>query len=245
MSGTSPNDLYLLASFAHTGGGIGLDYGCGDGEMVAEGVRRGYDFWGVEKYYAGRHDFQTRSEERTPVEAHGRIRLLDEHDRIPFPDETFDFVCSGQVLEHVDDLALTVAELARVTKIGGVGVHNYPTLERIREPHLGVPLYHRVPRAARRAWSRPWYLARVAYRHHPDHATFEGWHKSLGSFFEESVRLRPAATIEAALRVRFDVTPQEMAKLSFHTGRTIPEHRLLRAIEHRRMGVTLRVCRVN
>jgi SAM-dependent methyltransferase len=244
MTDPAANDLYLLDACESADATTALDYGCGDGVMVAEGVRRGYDFWGVEKYYEGRHDFRAKSEERTPWRARGRIKLIDAQNRIPFDDETFDFVCSNQVLEHVEDLGSTVAELARVTKIGGTGVHVFPTLERIVEPHVGVPFYHRVPRRARRAWARPWYTARVAYRLHPDHETFAGWQRSLGGFFEESVYLRRARTIEAAFRERFDVAYAEPQKLSFHTGRSIPAMKVLTLLERRRVGATLHVRRL-
>jgi SAM-dependent methyltransferase len=40
-------------------------------------------------------------------------------ERIPFPDAHFDFVCSLNSLDHVDDFDATVREIKRVTKPGG------------------------------------------------------------------------------------------------------------------------------
>jgi ubiquinone/menaquinone biosynthesis C-methylase UbiE len=45
---------------------------------------------------------------------------------IPWPDATFDLIVSEQLFEHVDDLDRAVAELARVTKPGGWGLHLIP-----------------------------------------------------------------------------------------------------------------------
>jgi SAM-dependent methyltransferase len=51
---------------------------------------------------------------------------------MPFPDGHFDFVCSFNSLDHVDDLPSTIAEIARATRSGGlflllVDVNHAPT----------------------------------------------------------------------------------------------------------------------
>jgi SAM-dependent methyltransferase len=53
-------------------------------------------------------------------------------ERIPFPDGYFDVVTSINSLDHVDDLDRTIAEVIRVTAVGGLflviaEVHPYPT----------------------------------------------------------------------------------------------------------------------
>lgn len=40
--------------------------------------------------------------------------------RLPFPDESFDVTCSFKVLAHVPDIQTALAEMARVTRPGGV-----------------------------------------------------------------------------------------------------------------------------
>jgi SAM-dependent methyltransferase len=72
-------------------------------------------------------------------EAVGSIRSLvevDVHlvrgDRLPFPDACFDRVAVVDMLEHVPDDAALVAELARVTRPGGLLVVNTPHLKRTR-----------------------------------------------------------------------------------------------------------------
>lgn len=51
---------------------------------------------------------------------------------MPFPDHSFDVVCSFNSLDHVDDLDATIAEMKRVTALGGLllvltDVHDKPT----------------------------------------------------------------------------------------------------------------------
>ena len=51
---------------------------------------------------------------------------------IPFEDHSFDIVCSFNSLDHVDDLEATIAELKRLTAVGGLllvitDVHDRPT----------------------------------------------------------------------------------------------------------------------
>jgi SAM-dependent methyltransferase len=232
---------YFLARFRATGGGRGLDYGCGDGGFVAQAVGEGLDFEGVESYY-GQRDFQEASEARTPPEARGRISLLNKDGTMPFADETFDFVCSHQVMEHVDDLQLVVSELARVTRPGGVGVHVFPTVERVREPHLGVPWFHRVSRG-RRTWARLWHTLRVAYRFSPEHDDFDSWYQGMSRFFDSEVHLRPAREIEAAFATRFQVDRREGHRLGERLGRPVPANARVRFVELRRMGSTLEVRR--
>ncbi len=64
------------------------------------------------------------------VEAIGRmtgapaVRLHDGH--LPFPDAAFDLVVMADLLEHVDDDALLLREVARVLRPGGRAVLNLP-----------------------------------------------------------------------------------------------------------------------
>lgn len=234
-----PNESYLLAMYQQDGGGVGLDYGCGDGKLVGAARDLGHDLHGVENYYGSRES-EDESASRTPQSARGYVQVLDADDRVPFPAATFDFVCSNQVLEHVDDLDLTVSELARVTKTDGTGVHLFPTVEIIREPHLGIWWYHRIPVPARRPWARLWHsIGKASFAaNEPD---FDRWFANMGSFFEDHVRLRPVATIEQALARHFRVTHIEKDKLRFHRGRDIPGADLIQRVERYRVGVAVRV----
>ncbi len=232
----SPNESYLFDRYEREGG-CGLDYGCGDGKLVAAARDRGYEFYGVERYY-GSTSFKEESAARTPAAARGWIEMLDEQDQIPFSEGRFDFVCSNSVLEHVESLEMTVSELARVTKPGGSGLHLFPTREIVREPHLGVPYYHRVPKLVRRRWAWMWHRVGFATfsRDQPD---YNAWYADLGTFYDTSVYLRPVSEVLAALSRDFDVLPMELDKLSFHIGRRVPDVGALRLVEHRRAGVAV------
>jgi SAM-dependent methyltransferase len=232
-----PNESYLFAMYQRGGGGVGLDYGCGDGKLVGAARDAGHDFHGVENYY-GLSESEDDAASRIPRSARGHIHVLDADDRIPLPDAIFDFVCSNQVLEHVDDLDLTVSELARVTKPGGTGVHLFPTVEIIREPHLGIWWYHRIPTPARRPWARIWHsIGKASFA--ADEPDFDRWFANMGSFFDEHVRLRPVAALDQALARHFQVTHIEDDKLRFHCGRGISGAPVIERVERYRVGVAV------
>jgi SAM-dependent methyltransferase len=129
---------YVLASGARRV----LDYGCGHGELVAELRRRGVDCYGTEVFYeGGSYD----SGELAALMDEGVIKHLREDEPVPFPNGTFDLIISNQVLEHVSDLPVVVAELDRLLADGGWMYHHFPSREVIREGHIGIPLAHRFP----------------------------------------------------------------------------------------------------
>jgi len=65
--------------------------------------------------------------------AHKMTYVCAGSEQMPFPDDTFDFVCSFNSIDHVAGLDETCREIRRVLKPGGlflliVDVHDYPTL---------------------------------------------------------------------------------------------------------------------
>ena len=72
------------------------------------------------KYYGRLEQYLGRSVD------HGKLNLFSyDGGGIPFDDNTFDVVVSNAVLEHVEDLSVTVREMARVTKESGINYHLY------------------------------------------------------------------------------------------------------------------------
>lgn len=70
----------------------------------------------------------------TSVDLKGRDRVATYHEvidydglRLPFENDSFDAVFSSNVLEHVVDLDLLLAEIERVTTADAIGVHVVPT----------------------------------------------------------------------------------------------------------------------
>jgi ubiquinone/menaquinone biosynthesis C-methylase UbiE len=102
-----------------------LDLGCGAGTVVEAFRSLGYDAYGC--------DFDVPNDPRLR-----RISLRPYG--LMFDDETFDFACSSQVLEHVQDHDATFAELARVLKPGAPSLHMFPARWAPIEPHTLVPL---------------------------------------------------------------------------------------------------------
>lgn len=124
-------------------GGRMLDYGCGNGTIVDLARSKGLDAVGCDVFYEGGDTSSAVSSEKI-----GETIFRMEGDRIPFPDETFDLITNNQVLEHVPDLEVVVAELSRVLKPGGTVLCLFPDKGVWREGHCGVPFLHWFPKGS-------------------------------------------------------------------------------------------------
>jgi len=103
-----------------------LDFGCGAGSMVDEYCSAGYDAFGCDI--------------RLP-EVSERLRPISSQDcSLPFPDESFDFVFSDQVMEHVQDHSRAFSEIKRVMKPGAISLHVFPAKLKPIAGHVFVPL---------------------------------------------------------------------------------------------------------
>ncbi len=93
-----------------------LDVGCGGGYLSEELARLGLSVTGIDPSPA------TIGAARAHARQTGlAIDYLEGRgEALPFVSARFDFVCCCDVLEHVPDPALIVAEIARVLKPGGV-----------------------------------------------------------------------------------------------------------------------------
>ncbi len=117
-----------------------LDFGCGDGELVHEFRKRGFQAYGIdiEDFYK---DVQQQCREEGVVTADGEVfYTLDMNNyRLPFADNTFDCIISFYVFEHVQNWQQALAEIQRVLKPGGACLHIFPSKYCPVEPHLFVP----------------------------------------------------------------------------------------------------------
>lgn len=136
-----------------------LDAGCGDGLLLAylaRGLehhfpRAEFELYGFD---VGNHGVQPPDYFRRTIETlqsrvpwqrwDGRLALISDRDRWPWPADTFDVVVSNQVLEHVRDHRLFFSELRRTLAPGGFSVHVFPTRHCVVEPHLKIPFAHRI-----------------------------------------------------------------------------------------------------
>lgn len=99
----------LIEQWVELEGATILDNGCGLGTYLDAFGRYENERFGLEiEHERGVKALQT---------AVGIVSAQGEH--LPFVSETFDFVFSNEVIEHVQDDAQTVAEMVRVTKRDG------------------------------------------------------------------------------------------------------------------------------
>ena len=122
-------------------GGRALDVGCGVGQVVARLREAGFDAYGV--------DVSEPNIERARKFS-DRCQLYDGR-KLPFPDQHFASTGALNVLEHVDEPEAFIAELVRVTEIGGRCVLSSPNFFRV----LGWRDYHPRMRGLGNKW-RNW-----------------------------------------------------------------------------------------
>jgi SAM-dependent methyltransferase len=90
-----------------------LDVGCGEGVLAAGWAQRA----GVERVVGvDVEDPRLRPEWRARSGGRLELRAIPPAPPLPFPAGAFDLVAAVEVLEHVDDPAGLLAELARVTR---------------------------------------------------------------------------------------------------------------------------------
>jgi SAM-dependent methyltransferase len=128
-----------------------LDAGCGDGKLL----RLLSDTLPCSLSGFDSPNYGLQATERLGAQARAEVDIRFTHPdgRWPFEDSQFDIVVSNQVCEHVIDFKLFCAENYRVLKPGGIGVHTFPLRHFIIEPHMHLPLVHRIRDHQLRSWS--------------------------------------------------------------------------------------------
>ena len=118
-----------------------LDFGCGDGRMVYAFRKLGYRAFGTDIAPPSRDaERHIRAERLCKPREHPLTLIHAEDYKIPFDNDSFDFVVSWDVMEHVQHHAEALSEINRVLKRGGRSLHFFPSRYCILEPHIGVPL---------------------------------------------------------------------------------------------------------
>jgi len=120
-----------------------LDVGAGQGGAVLEALHRGADAHGMEP--GGEFAELARLRLQEGGFDPERIRQVGGED-LPFEDNSFDYVISLQVLEHVENPRPLLKEMYRVLKPGGEAVVRCENYLAFREQHYRVPWLPLLPK---------------------------------------------------------------------------------------------------
>ncbi len=164
-----------------------LDFGCGDGDLVERYVAAGYDAWGCDILI---------------VEDRGRLKAILEPYALPFEDDSFDFIVSDQVFEHVQNPEAACAEIARVLRPGGLSIHVFPSKWRLIEPHVYVPL---ASSFRPRWWLAVWAKLGVRNEFQKDLSAAEVCEKNV-AFLRDKTNYLSRSAIHAAFQTSFAET---------------------------------------
>ena len=176
-----------------------LDFGCGAGQIVKELRNRNINAFGCDVFYEG-GDYSKSIDSKLLED--GVIRRMD-NNIIPFDRDFFDFVVNNQVMEHVEDLDLTLAEVQRVLKPGGVVLSLFPNKGVWREGHCGIPFLHWFPKKSR---FRIYYAASfsaLGFGHFKDERSVMRWSQDFCEWLDKWTYYRTREEIHSSYRGQF------------------------------------------
>lgn len=134
-----------------------LDFGCGAGATVYAFRDEGFDARGfdIHDYLKLRIPEDRQFFDIAAAATNDKANYTVDWDdfRLPYPDETFDFIFSVTVMEHVQNHDAVLRELHRVTKHNGVNIHYFPPKWSLLEQHIFVPFGGAISHPA---WYRLW-----------------------------------------------------------------------------------------
>jgi SAM-dependent methyltransferase len=204
----SPNHAFVLACarrMAPEPAARFMDFGCGNGQLVALGRARGLDMVGADSFsdiYAPLID--TIAPDLQP-------HIFSYRQSLPFAEASFDVVTANMVFEHVPDLPPMLAELARVTKPGGRLLAIFPVAETWYEGHAGLYGVHWLrhqPRLQTAYLSTMHRLGRGLYR---DHRSSREWADWTAAVLHGNCCYHRRAEALAAITTAFGAAPHSLA----------------------------------
>jgi SAM-dependent methyltransferase len=170
-----------------------LDYGCGSGQIVKELRKREINAFGCDTFYEG-GDYSKSVD--TELLDNCLIKRM-EGNAIPYDCASFDFVINNQVMEHVENLDIVLAEIQRVLKPGGLVLSLFPDKSVWREGHCGIPLLHRFPKNSR---IRVYYAAGfriVGFGYHKGDKKVMRWSQEFCEWLDKWTRYRPRREVDS------------------------------------------------
>jgi len=119
-----------------------LEIGVGQGFNLINSLKDDYDIVGIEPGnslgFEGRYQLCYDLMKANNIQNIQNKLFEAVAEDLPFKDETFDFVFSIAVLEHVSDIEKALKEANRVLKKGGIMYMNIPNYNSYFEGHYGV-----------------------------------------------------------------------------------------------------------
>jgi ubiquinone/menaquinone biosynthesis C-methylase UbiE len=197
-----------------------LDYGCGKGEIVEEGIRRGLQIYGADIFYHANPD--TLEVLRRKGLLGDAIREIRES-RIPFEDNHFDLVISNMVFEHVENMESVLGEIDRVLKPGGLLVAMFPTQEVWREAHIGIPFAHWFKKGSRARYGYALALRSAGFGNFKTRP-FEKWVADMLSYLDTYCYYRTQETIENLVSKHFAFNWMEAHHLAYRIRKSKTRH---------------------
>lgn len=188
-----------------------LDYGCGDGDIVENGLAEGMDIHGADVFYSGSDSYEVVKQKGLLGD---RIRTITDN-HVDFPDGFFDLVISNQVFEHVEDMDAVLFEINRILKPGGRFLCLFPSKDVWREGHCGVPFLHWFPKDSR---IRDYYILMMrslGVGKYKNNLPVKEWIKYVLNWLDTYCFYRSRKTIKRAFQKYFDICFIESDYASF------------------------------
>ena len=114
-----------------------LDYGCGIGQLVQLGLNSSLNIYGVDTY----ENYYEEWQKKIPKNILSRISKIH-NNKTKFKPNTFDFVVSNQVFEHIEKPQFSFEEIARILKPRGIFLNIFPNKSVFYEGHIGLYFPH-------------------------------------------------------------------------------------------------------
>lgn len=140
-----PNDLFLLSMVINDqkkkqplNENIKiLDYGCGLGQLVELGTKMLLNIYGVDTF----ETYYESWKKNIPKEISEKISKI-ENNKTKYKDNTFDYIVSNHVFEHIKNPLQSFKEISRILKPDGVLFIIFPNKSVWHEGHIGLFFPH-------------------------------------------------------------------------------------------------------
>lgn len=144
-----------------------LDFGCGIGYFVLEGLSRGMDIWGVDASVSKIQRFEKLIQYTHSPTIWGKRCLVGSGENLPFQSNRFSAVSSWYVLEHVLHIGEIIRELVRITQKNGVITLRAQDARNGWEGHYKIPWIPFLSGSLAKAWveefGKPFELRKDVY----------------------------------------------------------------------------------